>query len=482
MGPSGFFLSYLGAWKFLFHATDVLQDGYANYKGIPFKIADIHNWIVIISGRQLIEELRRAPDDALSGNEALNDIVKVEYTLGSGIRHNPYHLPIVRTQLTRNLATQFLDIQDEIATAFDDVLPIKNKDWVKLPAFNAIMDVISRASSRVFVGLPLCRDHDWRSWNIQFALDIAYTALTLKIFPKFMTPYVIFPLTDTISPMFRRRLIAKCFTCIPADIARGMNHLGPIIKERQRYLDEFGSEWADKPNDLLSWLMDEAQGEERSIRSLTLRVYAISFAAIHTSSTIFTHALFQLAANPQYVQPLREEVMTIVEKEGWSKAAMAKMHKVDSFIKEVLRFVGTGSLAMHRKALKDFTFSDGTFIPAGTLLAVPSIATHHDGETYENPGVFDPFRFAHLQTEKGQEIKRRMVSVSADCIAFGYGRHACPGRFFAATVLKTMMAHIVVTYDVKMEKEGVVPDNQTFSFSTFPHPEAEVMFRRRSVS
>ena len=52
--------------------------------------------------------------------------------------------------------------------------------------------------------------------------------------------------------------------------------------------------------------------------------------------------LFYLAANPQYIQPLREEVEAVVEKEGWSKAALAKMRKVDSFIKECQRLEGIG--------------------------------------------------------------------------------------------------------------------------------------------
>jgi hypothetical protein len=35
--------------------------------------------------------------------------------------------------------------------------------------------------------------------------------------------------------------------------------------------------------------------------------------------------------------------------------------------------------AMQRVALKDFTFSDGTTIPAGQSVAMPGYALHHDG-------------------------------------------------------------------------------------------------------
>jgi hypothetical protein len=44
----------------------------------------------------------------------------------------------------------------------------------------------------------------------------------------------------------------------------------------------------------------------------------------------FTHALYTLAANPEHIQPLREEVETVIEAEGGlSKAAMVKMHKLE---------------------------------------------------------------------------------------------------------------------------------------------------------
>lgn len=40
------------------------------------------------------------------------------------------------------------------------------------------------------------------------------------------------------------------------------------------------------------------------------------------------------------MQPLREEVETIIAKEGWTKAALMKMWKLDSFMKESQRFNG----------------------------------------------------------------------------------------------------------------------------------------------
>ena len=106
--------------------------------------------------------------------------------------------------------------------------------------------------------------------------------------------------------------------------------------------------------------MDEAKDEEQTIESLTRRVLVVNFAAIHSSSNVsysmstplqslrgvtqsFVHALFYLAALPEYIAPLRAEVEEVIEREGWSKEGLDKMHKVDSFIKESQRMNPIGN-------------------------------------------------------------------------------------------------------------------------------------------
>ena len=54
-----------------------------------------------------------------------------------------------------------------------------------------------------------------------------------------------------------------------------------------------------------------------------------------------------------------------------------------------------------------------------------------------------------------------------------------PGRFFAANELKTMMAHLVLHYDVKFAHEGQRPPNVRFGPADLPSHSAKVLFRRR---
>lgn len=76
-----------------------------------------------------------------------------------------------------------------------------------------------------------------------------------------------------------------------------------------------------------------------------------------------------------------------------------------------------------RKALTDVTLSDGTRIPAGTFVYAAAAATHRDEENYDNPNVFDPFRFSKIK-EESERVKRQFVSTAPDYVPFGHGKYA----------------------------------------------------------
>lgn len=52
---------------------------------------------------------------------------------------------------------------------------------------------------------------------------------------------------------------------------------------------------------------------------------------------MLSNVLLDLATHTEYISPLREEIEETIAQHGWSKASMAKMRKVDSFVKEVNR-------------------------------------------------------------------------------------------------------------------------------------------------
>jgi len=451
-------LSYLGTFQFLTNSSDMINKGVKRWPGAVFRVPDLFRWNLIATGSKHLEELYKAPENLLSSMKAIDELLQIDYTLGVNIRENTYHVPIVRLQLTQALPVLVPEVYDEVVMAFNEFIPI-TEEWQSVRVMDTMMKVVCRASNRIFVGLPLCRNSDFVDLNVQFTIDVVKTAFILQMVPTFLKPIV----NSLISNTSRR-------------VDDGVRHLAPIIQARRQEREQKENE---KPLDLLTWLMDEAKGEETTDRNLSLRILTVNFAAIHTSSMTFVHAFYYLATFPEYMQPLREEVEEVVKSEGWTKAGLDQMHKLDSFIKESQRLNSLGNLAITRVAINDFTFSDGTTIPRGSTISVSAHDVHFNDKVYEDPLKFDGFR-SYKMIREGSGKKVGMVSSSQDHLSFGHGRHVCPGRYFAACELKLMLAHVVTTYDVKLEVEGVRPADMWVMTSCVPNVKANVLFRKRA--
>lgn len=132
---------------------------------------------------------------------------------------------------------------------------------------------------------------------------------------------------------------------------------------------------------------------------------------------------------------------------------------------------------VRRIVREPFTFSDGTYLPEGTLVAVAAHSVHMDKSNYPDPTSFQPFRFVDKTRDENAGRKVGLTDIHADWMAFGYGRRACPGRFFAADILKLLLAHIIVNYDMKLD--GSRPENLWVMTMCVPNLQGEVFFRKR---
>lgn len=465
IGHAGVLTSYITAFKWFRHGGDMLQEGYDKYPGRPFKLATVSRWIVVLGGSKHVDEIRKAPEDVLSFRQAVAETMQSRYTLGRKFDDVPYHVATVRSPLTRSLVGRFDDIRDEIVESFNDYIPI-TEEWQTVPAYDTLMHIVCRTSNRFFVGLPLCRDPGYRSLNETFAIDVAISARIINCFPNFLKPFV-----------------GRYLTTVPKAVKRALKYLGPTLEERLAQEKLHGQEWAERPNDLISWLLETTTEDyHRTVHDLVLRILTVNFAAIHTSTMTLTHSLYDLAVHPEYIQAMREEAEKIIEEDGWTKAAMQRMRKIDSFLKECQRLNSIGNMLMTRKALKDWTLSDGTLIPTGTFVAIANDAMNKDDEVFPDARTFNGFRFADMRDGDGEldSIKHQMVSLSLDHIVFGHGRHACPGRFFAVNEIKAMFVHILLNYDVQLENGSMErPANTCVAATVMPNTKTKVMFRKR---
>ncbi|KAI9465947.1 cytochrome P450 [Lactarius psammicola] len=455
VGFSDPILSYFSSLRLIFDGLPRLKYGYEKTRRGLFKIATFRRWTVLASSPELIEDVRKAPDDVLSLSAIL---MEAKYTLD--LLDLEYHTDVIRSKLTRNIP--FKDIRDELIRSLDACIPVHGDNWVKVPVIETVKRVVCATTNRVFVGSPLCRNQDYLTLNLNFATNVMKFATIIRMLPKPLKP-----------------IVARVLSNLPSQIRQEMEFIRPTVEERFARMEEFGEDWGDKPNDMLMWLMNEAKGVERSLDGLARRLLAVNFAAIDTTSLTFTNVFYRLLANPEYIEPLRHEVETAVAEEGWTKAGLDKMHKIDSLIRETQRVDGLNSSTLGRLALRPFTFSNGVTVPAGTIIAAPTGAIHMDGEIFPNPEEFDGFRFAKLRECNGGAVAGlQALSTSPDNLTFGYGRHACPGRFFAVNEIKTLLAHIVVTYDIKFEEGKQAPRSLHIGVMRIPG-NANAMFKKR---
>jgi len=105
------------------HSQEMVQEGYNKVHGSVFKIPTLTSWIVVAAGGNLIDEIRRTPDDVLSAPEASRELFYSDITIGPEHIEDPIHTEIAKGPLTKNIGARFADVQDEIVAAFDDYIP-----------------------------------------------------------------------------------------------------------------------------------------------------------------------------------------------------------------------------------------------------------------------------------------------------------------------------------------------------------------------
>lgn len=132
---------------------------------------------------------------------------------------------------------------------------------------------------------------------------------------------------------------------------------------------------------------------------------------------------------------------------------------------------------MVRRATADVKLEDGIVVPKGGVVVVDS-ANLHNPELYENPHKYNMYRFADMRKQPGAENKAQLVSLAPEHLPFGYGKYACPGRFFAANEVKMALCHMLLKYDWELAP-GTSLEPMWFGTDPYVDPRAKLLCRRR---
>ncbi|KAF8934048.1 cytochrome P450 [Dissophora ornata] len=249
----------------------------------------------------------------------------------------------------------------------------------------------------------------------------------------------------------------------------------PILEDRRQEEERAiaqGREWV-RPDDVLQYMFDQYEeiGFE-DMEDMCGHILLIVLAAVHTTADSGTYLINYLAAFPEHIDTLYEEQLEILEEQVKHRQAarqeklasgevssnesfvgteldphddrlispwvLKKLIKMDSFIREVLRYQLPRITATHR-ARADVTLSNGMVITKGTRATV-NVHSVHQKEALQGPEPeeFRPWRFVGKN--------RGAVKAGTDFVVFGLGRHVCPGRELAIQDLKVIGSLLVSKY------------------------------------
>ena len=108
---------------------------------------------------------------------------------------------------------------------------------------------------------------------------------------------------------------------------------------------------------------------------------------------------------------------------------------------------------MSRVVMKDFAFSNGVVVPAGTTIAIPMYGAHHDEATWPDPFKFDPYRSSRMREQAIDDTKHQFVTPTTEFLPWGYGKNAwCVVPVQSGTILSITcdMSAVLVVFSPGM--------------------------------
>ncbi|KAI5921045.1 cytochrome P450 [Camillea tinctor] len=457
--------NWLTRYRFTISGWSVIQDGWKNAQSGFFTVIRPESNVTVIP-RKYVDELSNIPDDRLAASESIvNDMMR-QYTrsdilLGGHLGHHA-----VKNKLSPQLGHLVGIIEEELLIAArEDPLEVSS-EWSEHKLSHYVSRLMGRVTSRLFLGIPICRNATWLQLQLDLVRAIFETTVIMRNFPRFTHPII-----GAILPS-RRQLLKSM---------KGLHgFLEPLIEERREQERRRGDAY-EKPNDVMQWMMDLANEDESSPDNLANRFVYTILGSVQTVVEVIMNCVYELCVRPEYIEPLREEMrLALKENNGWGKRTAGKLLKTDSFIKEISRHYPPSALSFRRITKETIVLSDGLVLPKDTYICIATTSPEQDELEDSDQGKFNGFRYYEKRMAQAVQSSRYdYASTDKSHIGFGHGRYACPGRFAASIEIKMLLAHILLQYDVKLPDEvnGRPQSIKLLEFQ-FLDPEATVMLRR----
>jgi cytochrome P450 len=232
---------------------------------------------------------------------------------------------------------------------------------------------------------------------------------------------------------------------------------------------------------ILQWIIEAsaATGDPSQLDAHRIghRMMILNFNLVQGGSIPFSTVLSDICngkhAASTFSQLRDEATSALASTKIWDRATISKLILADSVIRESMRWSDFGLFALPRRVNSPgITLDNGIYVPPSVHIEVPMHGIHMDEGFYEDAATFKPFRFAD-----GTSPPRSAVTLDESFLGFGYGKNACPGRFFGSHVMKIVLAYLVMSYDVDFGDEE--PPMQTMWEYRIPRESTAIKIRRK---
>jgi cytochrome P450 len=377
------------------------------------------------------------------------------------IYQNVLHFDVVRRHMTtgRDVARLTPVTADELDRAYCDILGM-DSGWKTINGWEACGRVISRASQRILIGLPLSRDKQILETSRQYANSLLVGGAFIKCFPP-QIRWLVAPVVTLRARYFQWRFVKM---------------LLPLVEERI-HLWETAESMTGKgkdeglPDDFLQWMIPicaKDGPEQLEPTRIALRLVSLLTPLIFAVCYVFSHCVLDIhgsSSRDDILAGLEEECARVCgEGDGslGSKASVDALSRIDSALRESMRFSDVAVTNLFRDVIAgEVDIGNGIRVGEGVRMVFPTQDIHHDANNYTDPKRYDAFRFsrphekdmvqiAEKKSEGKKEEQELIATTTPTFLPFGYGRHACPGRWFAAQLMKQALAYLVMHYDVEL--------------------------------
>ncbi len=204
----------------------------------------------------------------------------------------------------------------------------------------------------------------------------------------------------------------------------------------------------DRPPDLLTMLIEAKDEDGRTMDDRLVRDEAVTaLAAGHeTTANALAWTWYLLSENPNAAERLRAEVAGVLNGRAEVTAEdLARLTYAERVIQEGMRLYPPAWIIERNTIEVDEIL--GYHIPRDTIVSLPQWVVHRDPKYWDDPGIFDPDRFA---PERSAGRPRFAY------FPFGGGQRQCIGEHFAMLEARVILSMLAGRFRFRLKKNHPV--------------------------